>query len=102
VTVEQIVRWGSACGAQVLGFEGVGTLEVGQAADFAVYALDEPRYFGLHDPAIGPVVSGGRPTLKWLVADGQVVVQDDVLPNVDIAELQSSARAAVQRLVQGI
>jgi 8-oxoguanine deaminase len=101
VTVEQIVRWGSACGAQMLGFEGVGTLEVGQAADFAVYALDDPRYFGLHDPAIGPVVSGGRPTLKWLVADGHVVVEDGVLPDVDIAELQASARAAVQQLLRG-
>jgi cytosine/adenosine deaminase-related metal-dependent hydrolase len=100
VTVEQIVRWGSACGAQVLGFEGVGTLEVGQAADFAVYALDEPRYFGLHDPALGPVVSGGRPTLRWLVADGAVVVEDDAIPGLDMAELQAQARAAVARLTR--
>ena len=86
-TVEQIVRWGTAGGAQVLGFDGIGTLAVGQAADIAVYALDAPRYFGLHDPALGPVVSGGRPTLNWLVACGRVVVADDAIPGLDMAEL---------------
>ena len=100
VTVEQIVRWGTAGGARVLGFDGVGTLEVGQAADLAVYALDEPRYFGLHDPALGPVVSGGRPRLRWLVADGEVVVDDDVVRGLDLAELRVEARSAVERLTR--
>jgi cytosine/adenosine deaminase-related metal-dependent hydrolase len=100
VTVEEIVHWGSAGGAQVLGFDGVGTLAVGQAADLGVYALDEPRYSGLHDPALGPVVSGGRPTLRWLVADGAVVVEDDAIPGLDMAELQAQARAAVARLTR--
>jgi len=98
VTVEQIVHWGTAGGAQVLGFDGVGTLEVGQAADLAVYALDEPRYFGLHDPALGPVVSGGRPALKWLLVDGQIVVESDVVRGVDLQELKRLSRAAVGRL----
>src|SRR5690606_5904668 len=54
-TVEDVVRWGTAGGAQVLGLDAVGTLAVGQAADFSIYGLDrDPRYFGLHDPAIGP------------------------------------------------
>ena len=100
VTVEQVVHWGSESGAQVLGFDGVGSVEVGQAADLAVYSLDDPRYFGLHDPALGPVVSGGRPTLKWLVADGRVIVEDDAIPGLDMAELRDSARVAVRRLVR--
>jgi 8-oxoguanine deaminase len=98
VTVEQLVRWASAGGAEMLGFEGVGTLEVGQAADLAVYALDDPRHFGLHDPAIAPVVSGARPRLKWLLCGGQVRVQDDQIPGLDLAELNAQAREAVLRL----
>jgi len=98
VTVEQLVHWASAGGAEMLGFEGVGTLEVGQAADLAVYALDDPRHFGLHDPAIAPVVSGARPRLKWLLCGGQVRVQDDQIPGLDLAELNAQARKAVQRL----
>ena len=34
--VAKLVHCASAGGAEVLGFEGVGTLEVGQAADLAV------------------------------------------------------------------
>jgi len=96
VTAEQVVHWATAGGAQVLGFDGVGTLEVGAAADVAVYSLDDPRFFGLHDPVIGPVVSGGRPRLKWLLIDGQVRVEDDVIPGLDLAELAAKARAAVR------
>ena len=98
VTVEQLVHWASAGGAEVLGFDGVGTLEVGQAADLAIYALDDPRHFGLHDPAIAPVASGARPRLKWLLCDGQVRVQDDAIPGLDLDELNTQARAAVKRL----
>ncbi|MDB5730965.1 MAG: isoxanthopterin deaminase [Variovorax sp.] len=100
VTAEQVVHWATAGGARVLGFDGVGTLAVGQAADFAVYDLDDPRYFGLHDPAIGPVVSGGRPRLKWLFADGRIVVEDDVIPGLDMARLRAEARTEVRRLIQ--
>lgn len=98
VTVEDVVRWGSAGGARVLGFEGVGTLEAGAAADFAVFDLDDPRYFGLHDPAIGPIVAGGRPRLRWLVCDGRVIVEDDAIPGLDLAELRHAAAAAVRRI----
>ena len=48
-TVEQVVHWASGAGAALLGFDGVGTLAPGQAADLAVWNLDDPRYFGLHD-----------------------------------------------------
>jgi len=102
VTVEQIVRWGTANGAATLGFEGVGTIAVGQAADLAVYDLDDPRFFGLHDPAIGPVVSGGRPRLKWLLCGGRVLVEDDEIPGLDLAQLRAEARAAVRRMASSI
>jgi len=82
----------------VLGFDGVGTLAVGQAADLAVFALDDPRYFGLHDPALGPVVSGGRPRLEWLLCDGRIVVEDDAIPGLDPGELRAQSHAAVRRL----
>ena len=100
VTAEDVVHWATAGGAKVLGFDGVGTLEVGAAADIAVYSLDDPRFFGLHDPAIAPVVSGGRPRLKWLLVDGEVRVEDDAIPGLDMAELGAKARAAVRAFSQ--
>lgn len=98
-SVEDVVRWGTTGGARVLGLPGVDGLQRGMAADVAIYALDDPRYFGLHDPAIGPVASGGRPTLKCLLAGGRVVVENDAVPGVDLKELGSLARQATRALL---
>lgn len=99
-TVEDVVRWGTAGGAAVLGLDAVGTLAPGQAADFSIFGLDRnPRYFGLHDPAIGPVASGGTADLRWLFVGGREVVRDGRVPGVDLAELGRASRAAVRSLL---
>ncbi len=98
MTVEDVVRIGTAGGARMLGLDGVGTLAVGQAADLAIYDLDQPRYFGLHDPAIGPVASGGRPTLRAVLVQGRVVVENDRIPGLDMAQLRHDAQALVRSM----
>jgi len=98
MTVDDVVHIGTAGGARVLGLPGVGTLQPGMAADIAVYDLDQPRHFGLRDPAVGPVVSGGRPTLKWLLCQGRVVVENDAIPGLDMAQLRAEAQAFVRTL----
>lgn len=83
----------------MLGFPGLGELAPGRPADLAVYRLDAPRYLGLNDAAIGPVVSGGRPYLRTLLVGGEVVVEDDALPGMDMAKLTADARQAMQVLM---
>ena len=102
MTVEDVVRIGTAGGAQMMGLDGVGTLQPGMAADLAVYDLDAPRYFGLHDPAIGPVASGGRPTLRALLVGGRLVVQDDAIPELDLAQLRHDAQRLVSAMVAAL
>ena len=98
MSVEDVVHVGTAGGARVLGLPGLGTLAVGQAADFAVHDLDDPRHFGLHDSAIGPVASGGRTMLRALVCDGRVVVEHGTIPGLDLAALRREAAALVRRM----
>jgi len=97
-TVEDVVRWGSAGGADLLGLADVGTLEVGRQADLAVYSLDDLRYAGLHDPAIGPVAAGGAARLKHLFCAGREIVRDGGIPGLDRAALLREARQAVRRM----
>jgi 8-oxoguanine deaminase len=98
-SVEDVVRWGTAGGAQVLGLNGTGCLAPGMAADIAIYALDQdPRHFGLHDVAIAPVASGGRAHLRSLLVGGASVVEHGAIRGLDMAELGRSARAAVREL----
>ncbi len=99
MTVEDVVHIGTAGGARVLGIEGIGTLEVGKAADFAVYALDEPRHFGLHDPAIAPVASGGSAKLRAVLVAGRIVVENGTIPGLDLDALRRDAQALVTTML---
>jgi cytosine/adenosine deaminase-related metal-dependent hydrolase len=100
-SIEDVVRWGSSGGARVLGLDGLQGLAPGMAADLAIWSLDDPRFFGLHDVAIGPIACGGRPRLKALYVGGKGVVEDDAIPGIDLRELAAQARAATKRLLAG-
>jgi len=92
---DDVVAIGTSGGARVLGLPRVGTLAPGMAADLAVWALDDPRFFGLHDPAVATVASGGRPRLKALLVAGRTVVEDDRIPGLDLAALGREAAELV-------
>ncbi len=98
ITAEDVIHIGTAGGAQMMGLQGVGSLQVGMAADIAVYDLDQPRYFGLFDEAVGPVVSGGRPTLRALLVAGRIVVENDQILGLDMAQLRTDAKAFVDQV----
>jgi 8-oxoguanine deaminase len=100
LTVEDVVHLGTAGGARMMGLDGVGTLEVGQSADIAIYELDEPRYFGLHDQAIAPVASGGSPRIRALISNGKVVVKNHQIVGLDLKELKAKAQTMVDWIKQ--
>ena len=98
VRCEDILRWSTAGGADVLDLPAIGTLAVGQAADLAIFDLSHPRYAGLHDPLIGPVACGGAAHLRHVLVAGRPVVVDGAVPGVDLAALSARARAVVRRM----
>jgi len=98
-TVEEVVRWASAGGARVLGFDDAGVLAPGKLADIAVFELSHPRYFGLHDPLLGPVTGAGSVHLRHLLVGGRRVVDNGSIPGVDLAQLRHDAARIVARLV---
>ncbi|QBQ15910.1 amidohydrolase family protein [Acinetobacter haemolyticus] len=99
-SIEDIIRWGTVGGAKILGLDQVGTIEMGQQADLVLYRLDDPRYLGLHDMAIGPIASGGRAYIKAMFVAGKMVVENDQIPDVDMMELASQAKQSVKLLQQ--
>ncbi len=98
VRAEDVVRWASAGGAAVLGLGDTGTIEAGKSADLALFAVDGLRYAGLHDRAIGPVVSGGAGSARTVLVQGRPVVVDGAVPGLDLPKLCADAAAVVQRL----
>ncbi|WP_213736981.1 amidohydrolase family protein [Bradyrhizobium sp. dw_411] len=98
VTAEDVVHWATAGGARVLGLPQIGTLAPGQQADIAIFDLDEPRHFGMHDPLIAPVTCAGSASVRYLLIGGRMVVENNVIPGLDIQKLRSDAARVVARL----
>ncbi|MCW2266939.1 cytosine/adenosine deaminase-related metal-dependent hydrolase [Gluconobacter cerinus] len=99
VTAEDVMRWSTSAGAQILGLPDVGRVEVGAAADLVIHGLDAPRCAGLHDPLIAPVVSGAT-TVRHVLMDGVPVVVDGAIPGLDLEALLAEARDAVSCLTR--
>ena len=97
-TVEEVVRWATVNGARVLGFPDIGVLAPGKLADLAIFNLQSPRYFGLHDPLSGPVAGAGAADLKMLMVGGRIVVENGVIPGLDLEKLRHDAAAIIKRI----
>jgi hypothetical protein len=52
----------------------------------------------MHDAAIAPVASGGRPRLRRLICGGKTIVENDTIPGIDLAELGARAREVVKKV----
>jgi cytosine/adenosine deaminase-related metal-dependent hydrolase len=98
VLVEDVVRWSTAGGAKVLGWDDAGVLAPGKLADIAVFDLSHPRYFGMHDVLSGPVTCGGSAHVRYLLVGGRIVVEDGKIPGLDLERLRHDARRVVSRL----
>lgn len=97
VTVEKVIHWGSAAGAQVLGLEGVGTLAIGQAADFTLYRTNKLANIGMHEQIYAPILCG-EATADMVFCQGQKVVVDGLIPDFDLEKLRADARQAIASL----
>jgi cytosine/adenosine deaminase-related metal-dependent hydrolase len=74
-------------GARTLGRDDIGSLEVGKAADFVAYRIDDLSHAGaLGDPVAALLTCA--PANAWLsVINGRVVVEDGQLVGVDLGPL---------------
>ncbi|PKU24478.1 amidohydrolase family protein [Telmatospirillum siberiense] len=98
VRAEDVLHWATAGGARVLDMPTIGTIEVGKTADLAIFDLSRPRYAGLHDPLIGPIVAGGDAQLRHLLVGGRTVVENGAIPGLDLAALSHRTAGIVRRL----
>lgn len=100
-SAETVLGWATAGGAKALGFDGVGTIEVGKAADIVLLDLDHPRYFGQHDLTISPIISGGQFNIRRSYVAGNELVVNGKIPWLDLESLREEAQKVVSRMVKG-
>jgi cytosine/adenosine deaminase-related metal-dependent hydrolase len=102
VSTDDVVHMATAGGAAVLGLPGIGTIEVGQAADMATYRLDSPAAIGLHDLGGAPVLCGRALQTDTVWMGGRAVVRQGEVAGLDRSQLAAHAREAVLQIIQAV
>lgn len=97
--VSDVIHMGTQAGANILGLTSVGQITIGAVADISVMSLKHPRYFGLHDVSLAPVVSGGSPDLKAVLVAGRIVLANNHIPNLDTQQLFADAQQSVKSMM---
>jgi 8-oxoguanine deaminase len=95
------LRMATRGGARVLGRDEIGSLEVGKAADLALFRLDDIGLTGaLHDPVAAPILSFGTGRTDYTIVNGEVVVEQGQLVGIDTQELIDEANKIAENMVQ--
>lgn len=97
--VEEVIDWGSRNGADLLGLK-TGRIEVGYAADLAIYSLDSLRFSGMHSALETPLMCGEPVNLKYSIVNGRIVVRDNRVLGVDEQALRASVQRGIAKLLQ--
>jgi 5-methylthioadenosine/S-adenosylhomocysteine deaminase len=92
---ERVLEMATIHGARALGLEReIGSLEPGKRADLVVFDLDLPEWRPLLDPVNTLVYSASAASVRTVLVDGRVVLDDRRVTTVDEGEVL----ARVERL----
>jgi 5-methylthioadenosine/S-adenosylhomocysteine deaminase len=93
---ERVLEMATIHGARALGLEAeIGSLEPGKRADMVIFDLDLPEWRPLIDPVSTLVYSASAASVRSVLVDGRVLLDDRRLATVDEREVL----ARVERLV---
>ena len=95
-----ILQMGTRGGARLLGFEKVGELRPGWAADLALFDLGRMEYAGsLSDPLAALVFSGYDHGAAYTIVNGEIVVDGGRLVGFDEDEIMDKGNAISARML---
>lgn len=97
--LEQVLHWGSRGGAEMLGVTDTGALADGLCADLVLYDIDQPRFAGVHDPLLAPLMCGEPASVKHSFVAGRHVVSDGWVAGLDRSELTRNVQKTVATLL---
>ena len=99
LTAAEAWRLATENGAKLLGFDRIGRIEAGWAADLALFDVNSIPYVGaLSDPAAALIFSGYDHRAAWTIVNGRTVVENGRLVGIDEEELTARATEAVNGL----
>jgi len=94
MTADTVLRLATRGSASLLGWDEIGTIEVGKAADLAIFEMQRLDYAGaLADPLAAIVFSGYSHEVHTTIVNGEVVVREGKVVGVDEDALRVRANA---------
>jgi len=100
LTAMDVYRMATVNGAKMLGYEKVGTLQEGWAADAAIFSVDDLAYAGgQSDPVASLLFCGDSHIADYTIVNGKVVVEKGHVVGLDEQELTRKANAVSARLL---
>lgn len=101
ITPQRVLGWATNGSAKLIGRSDIGEIAVGKQADLALFAQDELRFSGSHDPISALLLCGAEKAEhvmlggNWRVTNGNIV-------GLDVADLISRHTKAAKKLVSDI
>ena len=95
---ETVVHWATRSGAEILGFRELGRLEVGMLADLALYDLDQPRFDGVWQRQLAPVLCGEPIAASAAMVNGQWRLRDGDVLGLNRDQLRRDAERELAKL----
>jgi len=81
---ERVLEMATIHGARALGLEGeIGSVEAGKRADLVIFDLDTPEWRPLLDPVSNLVYSASGASVRTVLVDGRVLLDDRRVTTLD-------------------
>lgn len=97
---QKVLEMATLGGAAVLGQPEIGSIEVGKAADMALFRLDRLDYAGaMADPASALIFCGAGPRAEYTIVAGEVRVEKGRLVGLDEEEIVERANRISEQML---
>jgi len=95
-----VMKMGTENGARLLGFENVGKIKVGWAADLAIFNVGKLEYSGsLTDPLAAIIFSGYNHGAEYTIVNGKIAVEQGKLTGFNEIELMNKCNEISENLI---
>jgi 5-methylthioadenosine/S-adenosylhomocysteine deaminase len=96
--VDEVMRMAAERGARALGFENVGRLSVGSAADLIVLNTEKAQYYPKYNIKSSIVYSGNSADVESVIIDGCIVMEKGHLITLDEERILYKAQKWASKL----
>lgn len=95
-----VIKMGTENGARLLGFEKVGRIREGWAADLALFNVGKLEYSGaLADPLAAIIFSGYNHGTEYTIVNGEIAVEQGKITGFDEIELMHKCNQISENLI---